>query len=446
MQFYHLVKLAFSAAQSLTLGLTLGMTVGSANGAPAAPVAASKFYHGIVELQSMRAHDALKAFYNGNLPKAQRMLRELDTMEDEDTLPPLSRLLVTAMHGLYLQRDDAGSPEEANRLRAALDSAADKGLHKCADASMRAYAPTCMLIGGGIRGFRAILKLNTQSPAAVLHEGLEAVDLLEKGLTLDSTVRDVHLGLGIFNAMAASSSPRVVRAVLRAAGRGVSMDAGLAHLRRSGYEGQYTSVASQYYLIRFLLPYDDELRREKMEIFRSLRETYPLSSLNLFLQGHEMLAFYPDSFYRARSRASLARRIRGVEPRDYAGQRYLNLAKYQYTLLDPDPPGTLAPDTSFDLGGYAFYPAYIAALRLRRTIQEAGPDAPDRAEQLKQLQAMRKKLLTRIRKTDLSTPNQGLYLWQVGEALRPEQFSNQSADTAVTISKDAGKSRKPPDK
>jgi hypothetical protein len=457
MRLPHILKIAISA------GL-LPMLAAAAHAAPSASIA-PKFYPGIRETQSMRAHEALRVFYNGNLARAEGLLREMDAQEDRDSLPPLSRLLLTAMTGLTIQRDDAGSPEEAARLRAALDSAAEKGLRKCAERAKPARDaggskasdkktnpgdPTCLLIEGGIRGFRAILDLNTRTPMEVLDEGLSAVKLLEKALALDSNVRDAHLGLGIFNATAASSSPRVGRAVLRAVGRGVSLDAGLAHLRRSGYEGQYTSVASQFYLIFFLSPYDDELRREKSEILRSLRATFPLAPHTLFLQGHEALCFYPDSFYRPRARVNLARRLRAVEARDYAGRRYLNLARHQYTLLDADPPGQYAPDTAFDLRGYAFYPGFIAALRLRRDILAMDPGAPERAEQLKRLSGMRKKLLAQIQKADLNPQNRGLYAWHVRDALRPELFgpaaAQEAADSTASTSKAAGKSRRPPER
>jgi hypothetical protein len=432
--------------------------------------AAPKFYPGVAEGQSMMAHEALRAYYNGNPSRAERLLRTMDALEDRDSLPPLSRLLQTAMIGLTLQRDDGGGPEASARLRARLDSAADKGLQRCRERAGRAEPagdPTCLVIEGGIRGFRAILKLNSSSPTEVLSEGLDAVELLEKALALDSSVRDAHMGLGIFNAMAAANTPRVVRGMLRAAGRGVSTEAGLEHLRRSGYEGQYTSVASQFYLIRFLSPYDDELRREKTEIFRALRETFPLSPHTLFLQGHEALCFYPDSFYGPRARTSLARRIRSVEARDYAGTRYLNLVKHQYALLDPDPARQYAADTAFDLGGYSFYPAFIAALRLRREVLEAdrtigGAGVPDsvRADKIKRLSAMRKTLTARVRKADLSPQNRGYLEWHVRDALRPEQFARQElregreardargsrSDSTVSTSKAAGKSRKPPDR
>jgi hypothetical protein len=392
--------------------------------------AANKFYPGITEAQSMRAHDALRFFYNGNFRRAEKLLAEMDAIEDHDDLPPLSRLLQTAMAGLYLERDDAGSPEEEARLRAEVDSASSKGLRRCKERGARegpagsegTADPPCLLIEGGVLGFRAILRLNIKSPLEVLDDGLTAVSRLDKALATDSTVRDAHLGLGIFNAVGASSSPRVARAVLRAAGRGVDLQAGLEHLRRSGYDGQYTSTASQFYLIRFLSPYDDELKREKLEIFRSLREVYPLSPLPLFLQGHEMLCFYPDSFYRPRARVALANRIRAADARDYAATRYLNLLKWQYSLLDADPPGHLIPDTTFDLGGYAFYPALVEAFRLRREITETPLPDPSRDARLKELEKMRKDVLAKLRKSTLSPRNREYYAWQVRDALEPKIF------------------------
>jgi hypothetical protein len=204
MVFPHLLKVLFSA----------GLLLQAVNaGVP-------KFYPGIREDQSMRAHEALRAFHNGNVPRAERLLRGMEALEDSDSLPPLSRLLLTAMTGLTLQREDAGSPEEAARLRTLLDSAAEKGLRQCAVQTGHGAVsadPTCRVIEGGIRGFRAILKLNTRPPTEVLGEGLDAVALLEQALDLDSGILDAHMGLGIFHVMAASNTPRVVRGMLRAA-------------------------------------------------------------------------------------------------------------------------------------------------------------------------------------------------------------------------------------
>lgn len=481
---------------------------------PSAPAAAApfrddpKFYPGLSEYQSMRAHDALRFYYNGNKPRAELILRDLGAHEEAANLPPLSRLLLTAMHGLTLHRDEAGTPQERIRVRAAFDSAAEDGLRRCA-----ALPPlsTCGLIQGGIRGFRALLDLNTRGPTEVLAEGLEAVALLEEALEADSLLQDAHLGLGLFNVMAASNTPRVVRGMLRAAGRGVSREDGLAHLRRSGYEGQYTSVASQFFLIRFLSPFDDEPRREKSEIFRSLRRSFPLTPYVPFLQHHEALVFHPDSFFHPQTRAALARTIRSVEARDYAGRRSLQLLKHQYALLASAPEPRYRPDTAFDLGGYAFYPDFVEALRLRRAVREGGPPHPpggnppraapagrirpdeatghprdtpgdsasgrqqERDAAIRRIAMLRKDLLTRIRNTDkalLNPQTRGLLEWHVGHALRPTQFEPvkqepvkrpdggrsvsdsqgrrvsdaQGDGDAATTSKAAGKSRKPPER
>lgn len=443
--------------------------------------ASPKFYPGIAEYQSIRAHEALRFFYNGDKPHAVQILHDLGKHEQAGQLPPLSRLLLCAMHGLTLQRNETGTTPERIRVRAAFDSAAEQGLRRCAsgvdDEDIKA---TCSLIEGGIRGFRAILELDARAPTEVLAEGLEAVSLLEAALETDSTLRDAHLGLGLFNVMAASNTPRIVRGMLRAAGRGVSHEAGLAHLRRSGYEGQYTSVASQFFLIRFLSPYDDELRREKSEIFRSLRATFPLSPFVPFLQNHEALVFHPEGFYRPQARTALARAIRTVEARDYANQRYLQLLKHQYGLLADQHGDAVAaryrPDSGFDLGGYAFYPGFMEALRLRRAMKESGPPAPPgvrsprgpHAENLKRIAAMRQDILTRLRKTDrtlLNPQTRALFEWHVNHALRPEQFEpalTENGDSgtprsgrglvpptqgvAETTSNAAGKSRKPPER
>ena len=425
-----------------------------------------RLYPGVTAAQSQLAHEALRAWYDGRAGRAELLLGEMDDLEESDSLPPLSRLLRTATIGFALQRDDAKNAAEKARWRARLDSAAEAGLARCARRPGSGSDPTCLLIEGGIIGFRAVLDLGVASPVTVLRDGLRAVDRLERALALDSGLTDAHMGLGMFHVMAASNTPAVVRGILRVLGRGLRVREGLAHLRRSGYEGQYTSVASQFYLIRFLSPYDDESRREKAEIFRSLRATFPRSPLPLFLQGHEFLCFHPDRFYGPGARAALARALRAAEadPEEnrYAAARALVLAKHQYTLLDPAPAPRYAPDTSFDLGGYAFYPDFIEALRLRRELLRparagASPqDGAERAAKVRRVAILREDLATRIRAADLNPRNREHLAWQVRDALRPELFeglgagrANQAArdsGAAVSTSNAAGKSRGPADR
>src|SRR5690606_4142911 len=134
-------------------------------------------------------------------------------------------------------------------------------------------------------------------------------------------------------------------------------------------------------------------------------------------------------------RATLARRIRAVEARDHAAAGYVNLVKHQYALLDPDPPPRYRPDTTFDLGGWAIYPDFIDALRLRRAILEPdreGAPLADRAPQVGRVAALRRDLIARVRKAAkpdaagrvlLNPQNRGYLEWHVGDALRAELFT-----------------------
>ena len=114
-------------------------------------------------------------------------------------------------------------------------------------------------------------------------------------MAADSTIQDAYMGEGIFQCSAARA-PMMVRATLKMLGRETSMRDGLKALQRSAYEGQYTSVASQLFLIQFFSPYDNELRQEKRQIFYTLMKDFPQSSYYLFLREEESLCFYPTAF------------------------------------------------------------------------------------------------------------------------------------------------------
>ncbi len=383
-------------------------------------------YPGITAEQSAQAHAALKAFYNGNTLESERTLARLALLEG-DTLPPLSRLLQVGTAVMQLQRNDASGKEEEARLRKLIDNASKKGLALCdkAGESDPAY-PTYLLIQGGIQGFLATLIISANPPKA-LNEGLHALNFLEKALKADSTIQDAYMGEGIFQCSAARA-PLMVRATLKMLGRETNLYDGLNALRRSAYEGQYTSVASQLFLIQFFSPYDNELRQEKRQIFHTLMKTFPQSPYYLFLREEESLCFYPDSFYQVRTRRLLERKIRSADPHDFAGIRYLNLIKEQYTLLNPNPAAAYAPDTSLDLREYAYYPVFIRALRLRRELMNDTAAIPSRAR-ARLLKALRDSTLTQLRDSDMNSANRRLYEWHIRDALKPKMWMTHPMET-----------------
>jgi len=381
-------------------------------------------YPGITEEQSHKAHKALDAFYNGNPLESERILTALDALEDKDSLPPLSRLLQVATAVIQMQRNEPKNEKEGHRLRELIDKAAEEGDGECMQADKQSPVyPTYLLIQGGIEGFQATLKISS-NPSKAFSEGLAALKLLEKSLELDSTVMDANMGLGIFRCTAANA-PLMIRATLKMMGRQVSLSGGLDILRRSAYDGQYTSVASQLFLIQFLSPYDEALRQEKREIFRSLSKTFPRSAYYAFAGWEEALCFYPDSFYQAKTRRSLERRIRATVPSDFASQRYLNLVKYQYTLINPHAPPVYAPDTSMDMHEYNFYPVFVEALRLRKKIMDDSGEVPKTMK--KNLSALKDSTLALLKESGMNSSNIHLFEWHIKDALRSKMWKRKTA-------------------
>ena len=395
------------------------------------PVLAARLYPGIARAQSDLSHKALEAFYNGNVRQSERILSALDSLEEQDTLVPLSRLLQVATCVMQLQRNDVESPAEDKRLHALIADAADDGLEACGqmDSQDPAYS-TCLLIRGGIQGFVATLKI-ASSPPKALSEGLHALKSLEKALDADSTIDDAYMGLGIFECTGANA-PVMVRATLNMLGRKPSKSQGFLYLRRAAYEGQYTSVASQLFLIQFLSPYDNELRSEKNRIFKTLKKTFPQSPYYAFLRNEEALCFYPDSFYQPRARLALERRIRGVTAREYASIRYVNLVKYQYTLLNPDPSPQYEPDTSVDLREYEFYPVFIQALRWQRKATIDSTHPPSKSD-MKRIKTLRDSSLKLLHNSGMSSTNIKLYEWHIRDALKPKAWEKSVERDSVGV-------------
>jgi hypothetical protein len=277
--------------------------------------------------------------------------------------------------------------------------------------------PTYLLILGGIRGFTATLKIQG-NPSQAMSDGFQALKLLEKARAADSRLKDSYMGTGIFNCTAANA-PLVVRATLKIIGRSVSMKPGLEALRVSAYQGQYTPVSSQLFLIQFLSPYDEELAREKREIFRSLEGSFTRNPYYTFLRNDENLCFHADSFFSRSARTSLAARIASFGGGDFASRRYANLVRWQYTLLDPAPDRRYAPDTAFQFRDYGFYPVFIEAIRGKRALEDTlePGEKPSKAA-LAGLRDMRDNCLGLIADSPMSTARKRYYAWHVTDALR----------------------------
>ena len=390
---------------------------GALDGEPEPP-ANYHLYRDLSQEQSDLAHLALGQAYSSNVKRARKTVAALRELENAKRLPPLSYLLSVAIDVMRYQNGDYEDEDEEKDLLKAIDDASEQGSYLCRHAlDKEPDHPTYLLILGGIRGFSATLKIHG-NPSQAMGDGFQALKLLERSRGQDARIKDSYMGTGIFNCTAANA-PLFVRATLKIIGRSVTMKAGLEALRISAYKGQYTSVSSQLFLIQFLAPYDEELIREKREIFRSLESAFPRNPYYTFLKTDEALCFYPDSFYTHASRTALAARIKAFAVQDFSGRRYANLVRYQYTLLDPSPERRYAPDTSFQFRDYEFYPAFIEALRYKRATEDTlGVDEKPPKAALLSLKEMRESALELIGNSPMNPTRKRYYQWHVTDALR----------------------------
>jgi hypothetical protein len=385
---------------------------------PAVGGAEYYLYPDIAREQSDLAHQALVQAYSAKVQRAHKTVSALQALEAERQLPPLSQLLSLAIDVMRYQNGDYADEDEEKELLESIDRAAEQGSAACQQMLKKIPGhPTYLLILGGIRGFTATLKIQG-NPSQAMSDGFQALKLLEKARAADSRLKDSYMGTGIFNCTAANA-PLVVRATLKIIGRSVSMKPGLEALRVSAYQGQYTPVSSQLFLIQFLSPYDEELAREKREIFRSLEGSFTRNPYYTFLRNDENLCFHADSFFSRSARTSLAARIASFGGGDFASRRYANLVRWQYTLLDPAPDRRYAPDTAFQFRDYGFYPVFIEAIRGKRALEDTlePGEKPSKAA-LAGLRDMRDNCLGLIADSPMSTARKRYYAWHVTDALR----------------------------
>lgn len=380
-----------------------------------------RLYPDISKEQSDLAHEGLRKGYRGDFMGAMKDYARMEKLEERDSLAPLSQLLIVASGVLLLERSDYRDDEEKERITKTIETAAEQGLYLTRTMlESRKNHPTCMLIAGGIQGFLATRKINTQ-PTRALQDGFQALRLLEKTLKIDPRIKDAYMGQGIFDCTA-TNAPLVVRGALKLLGRSSNFKQGLRALRISAYSGQYTSVASQLFLIQFLSPYEDESAEEKRGIFSGLQSAFPANPLYEFLANDEALCFYPDSFYTKYANLTPARiekSLRKLRPYGYAGARYLQLVRAQISLVQDEDENAFKFDTAFAWREYDFYPVFLDGLRRKREFETSQPRRyPDLSpEEL--LNAYRDSAITLIRMSSLTPTAKRYHTWRVRDALRP---------------------------
>jgi hypothetical protein len=203
-------------------------------------------------------------------------------------------------------------------------------------------------------------------------------------------------------------------AALNLSGRNSTFEQGLDYLRRSAYEGRYTSELSDLYLIQFLSPYWGRLVREKNMLFDTLRSHYPQNPCYRFLALDEAICFHPHTLDSG-TVAALPDNFPLWDTNNFCLRRYAQLVKYQYRYPMPNDTAH-RPDTTFDLKEFSFYPKFPAVLTTRRHSGQAM--AQSNGTFWKHLTTDESYAIRDLGISSMSTGRKNFYEWHIRDALR----------------------------
>lgn len=252
-------------------------------------------YPGISEEQDRLARSMSERVFSFAWDDAERIAKKMRKLETRDSLPPLSLLLMVAERVIRIEHNEF--PD--NKMEDTLLAEIDKYSHLGVDLASRtrfsdSAATTNLLIAGGIKGLDATIELQRNIVQAAFN-GLKAVRMLNRSVTLNPGITDAYLGLGIFYC-ALAKAPPVVREALHITGPITSLDKGLDCLRTCASRGHYTTGIAKLYLLEFLNPYLGNLAQEKETLFKSLQHEFPHNPMYVFLELDERLCFNPGLF------------------------------------------------------------------------------------------------------------------------------------------------------
>jgi hypothetical protein len=388
---------------------------------PAKPVETRPawLYPGLTIEQHQLAMKMLYSLYNYKWADADKIGRKMQKIEKKKNLPPLSYLLLVGMQVMRIQRGEYANDGEKRELLAEIGKLSSKGIEladpdKCPDSNVA----TNLFIIGGIKGFKATLDIE-HSPINAAMSGFGAVKSLQKALNENGSISDAWLGLGLFNCILAKAS-FVIRSGLSIIGKNVSYSRGLTQLRTCAYHGYYASDIAKLYLVEFLSPYMGDQTKEKQAILRSLEKSYPQNPYFLFLDLDENLCFHEKVLSSFSYSDRIRRQISKIKPVDRNTRRYANLLKWQYLMIDPFPSAGLAPDTTMDMGDFAYYPIFLKALREKISYEnDTIENKSEHSRHLHFVKKLQQEATDRLENaTTMPASVKNYYLWHIRDALR----------------------------
>ena len=377
-------------------------------------------YPGVSVVQDSLADVVVRHIWKFEWDDAEKMGRKLQKLERKDHLPSLSSLLLVSACIVRTQNGVFSSERAEKNCLKEIEKNAKYGLERSDPSrSPDSLLATNLLIYGGIKGLLATLQINRNVIVAAI-EGLNALSQLEKCVSLDPSVKDVYLGMGIFYC-ALSKASAFVRGALKLIGRPVSLDKGLDYLHESAYHGRYTAFMAKIYLVQFLSPYRGDQANEKRRIFKSLETSFSDNPYFLFLRLEENLCFHPEKVFDPSIRRTVRKKITAFNDDGDLKSRYAMLVRWQYLLIDPFAAESFRPDTSYNLREFSYYPVFLSALREKYAVPQSEIASPSiRKRRVALIRKIHDRAMKLLDSSAMNVSWSGFYAWHIRDALRME--------------------------
>jgi hypothetical protein len=332
---------------------------------PVAQPSGILLYPGISLRQHVLAQSTMHEFFAKHWNSAETLACEMRRLELSDSLLPMSFMLRFATRAWRILNDEFESKQEHETLQRELEPIRDECLrilHKqhFADSTR----PTRMFLEAGINGFNATLIIRSK-PLQALSTGLQSYRTLDSVRALAPQLKDLYLGLGLFQC-ALANEPGIISFALRLFNRlYVSLDSGLVFLRTCSDSALYTREGAKEYLVQFLSPFKEDEVREKQAVFKSLQSLYPNNAYYVFQEIDEGMAFHRAEVFSGNWYQWVVSRIDDFDTSNFALRRDVNLLRWQCAAIDSAMAGKLHPADFEQKQSYSFYPVFLRAARMR---------------------------------------------------------------------------------
>jgi hypothetical protein len=375
-------------------------------------------YPGISAQQHALAREVMHEFFAQHWLRAGGLARDMRNLEQSDSLLPLSDMLRFAMPAWRIINSEFDSRGQGDSLFRELEPLRRDCLwilhHRhFADSTL----PTRMFLEAGINGFNATLIIRS-NPLASLTQGLRSFRTLDSLRAIAPQIKDLYLGLGLFQCALANEPGIIGFALHLFGGLHVSLDSGLAYLRICSNEALYTQVGAKEYLIQFLSPFNHNEAGEKQAVFRSLEQEFPGNPYYVFQEIDEQMAFHRESAFEKSTCDWALAQIAGFDTSNSTTKLYANCVKWQCTAIDTSLAATLGPRPFGDRECLSFYPVFLEAAKARYVIDsDSKQTVGKRRNAIRSYHELRNRAYVVLRRSEINPMLREYYLWHLDDGL-----------------------------